>query len=73
MELQLNEETYLLALQCTIRKLTLFLKHKPSDIRTNVFTIHLGPLWEANIDAQFILNPCIATTYCTFYLTKVDK
>jgi hypothetical protein len=54
LELQLNEETYLLALQCTRRKSTLFLKHKPNHIQTMFFSIHVGPLWEANIDAQFI-------------------
>jgi hypothetical protein len=73
LELQLNEETYLLALQCTIQKLTLFLKHKPNDIQTNVFSIHARLLRETNINAQFILNPYITITYCTFYLTKVDK
>jgi hypothetical protein len=54
LELQLNEETYLLALQCTRRKLTLFLKHKPNDIQTFFFNIHVGPSWEVNINAQFI-------------------
>jgi hypothetical protein len=48
-------------------------KHKTSDIQTNVFSIHVGPLWEANIDTQFILNPYVATTYYTFYLTNVEK
>ncbi len=39
---------------------------------TNVFSIYGGPLWEANIDAQFILNPYVVA-YCTSYLTKVDN
>jgi hypothetical protein len=34
-----------------ITKLALFFKQKPNDIPTNVFSIHIGPLWEANIDA----------------------
>jgi len=43
-KLQINEITYLLALQCTLCKLTLFLKHKPNDICTNVVDIHPRPL-----------------------------
>jgi hypothetical protein len=49
--LQLDEKTYLFALQSTIWKLPLVLKCKPNDIRTNVFNIHVGPLWEANTNA----------------------
>ncbi len=69
-DLYLNEQTYLLALQCIIQKPTLFLKHKPNDRQTNVFSIHAGPLWEINIDQQFILNPYAILVYFIFYLTK---
>jgi hypothetical protein len=51
----------------------LFLKHKWNDIRTNAFSIHVGPLWEINIDAQFIVDPYTLVVYYIFYLTKVDK
>jgi biotin synthase-related radical SAM superfamily protein len=30
-------------------------------------------MWEENIDVQYVLNPCFAAVYCTFYLTKVNK
>jgi len=71
--LHLNEKTYLFVSQCTIWKPTLFLKHKPNDIQTNVFNIHVRPLWEANTHAQFILDPYVVVVYYTFYLTKIDK
>jgi hypothetical protein len=48
-------------------------KHKPNDIQTNAFNIHVGPLWEANTYVQFILDPFVVATYDTFYLTQVDK
>ncbi len=32
----------------------------------------IGTLWEANIDAQFILDSCVAIRYCP-YLTKTNK
>ncbi len=54
LDLHLNEQTYILALQCMIQKPTLFLKHKPNDIQTNAFNIHAKPLWKTNTYAQFI-------------------
>jgi hypothetical protein len=41
--------------------------------KKNAFNIHVGPLWEANTHAQFILNPYVVGAYYTFYLTKIDK
>jgi hypothetical protein len=35
----------------------LFLKCNPNDIQEIVFNIHVGPFWEANIDAHFISDP----------------
>ncbi len=42
-------------------------------IRTNVYAIKVVALWEANNDIQFIFDPYTATSYCTSYLTKIDK
>jgi hypothetical protein len=44
-----------------------------NDIETNAFNIHVGPLWEANTNPQFILNPYAIVFYCISYLTKIDK
>ncbi len=30
-------------------------------------------MWFTNAIIQFILNPCATTTYCTSYMTKIDK
>jgi hypothetical protein len=30
-------------------------------------------MWETTIDAQYALDPYFVTTYCTSYLTKVNK
>ena len=30
-------------------------------------------MWFANTDIQFILDPYATATYCTSYMTKVDK
>jgi len=72
-KLQIDENTYLSALQCTLHKPTLLFQHKPNDIHTNIFNIYVGTLWEANTDAQFILDPYADVVYCTFHLTKINK
>ncbi len=71
--LQMNEDIYFLALQCTLWKPILFLKCKPCDICTNFINKHVGLLWEANTNAQYILNPYATTIYYTSSLTKVNK
>ncbi len=63
----------MLALQCTLWKPTLFFQHKPCDVCINVFSICVGPLWETNTNAQFVLNSYVIATYCISYLIKVDK
>ena len=30
-------------------------------------------MWNANTDVKYILNAYVATSYCTSYMTKVDK
>jgi hypothetical protein len=72
-ELQIDEFIFLFALHCTLRTSTFKKKHKPWDIHTNVFNIQVRSLWEANANAQFILDPYVVAIYCTSYLTKVDK
>ncbi len=38
-----------------------------------VYNIHDVHLWFANINIWFILDPYAVTTYCTSYMTKIDK
>jgi hypothetical protein len=63
----------LLALQCTLWKPTLFFKHKWPDVCINVFSICAGPLWETNIDVEFVLNSYVVAIYCIFYLIKINR
>ncbi len=43
------------------------------NIKTNAFNIHDAHLWFANTNIQFILDPYVTTTYCTSYMTKINK
>jgi hypothetical protein len=73
--LDLNEDIYIyiMALRSTLKKPVVFLKKNVIDIWINVFGRLVGPLWQTNTDAQFVLHPYVAASYCTSYLIKVDK
>jgi hypothetical protein len=71
--LDLNEDTYIMDLCSTLKRPMVIFKWNVIDIRTNVFGRFVGPLWQANTDAQFILDTYAIASYCTSYLTKVDK
>jgi hypothetical protein len=58
-------------LKSRIQKPTILLKQNPKDICTNAYGRFVGKLWEANIDAQFMLHPYATTNYYTSYLTKI--
>ncbi len=51
----------------------MFLQRLSKNIQTNPFNIHAKNLWQANTNVQFILDPYVATSYFTSYLTKIDK
>jgi hypothetical protein len=71
--LQMDKQTYIFTLRSRLQKPTIFLKWNPNDIRTNAYKRFVVKLWQANINAQLILDPYVATSYCTSYLTKVNK
>jgi len=73
MEIELTEDEYIQLIQCTIKQPTIFLERKPSHIWNNIFAKEMPNLWDANIDAQYVLNSYAATSYCTSYMTKLDK
>jgi hypothetical protein len=71
--LSIDKNTYINALQVSFDKLIMFLQFFCKDIQTNPFGIHVGNLWQANINVQFIFDPYATASYCTSYLTKIDK
>jgi hypothetical protein len=70
-KLQMNEITYILRLQCTWCKPTLFFKTQTKC--TNIFSRHWKVSMGSNTYAQCILDIYVDVTYCTSYLTQVDK
>ena len=71
--LSIDKQTCIDSLRIKFKKPTIFLKRACRNVCTNPFGIHAGNIWQANTHLQFILDPYAAASYCTFYLTKIDK
>jgi hypothetical protein len=56
-----------------LTKPILFLKRQVKDIKTNAYAIKVVALWEVNPNIQFILDQYVVASFCTSYLTKIDK
>ena len=72
-EIGVTEDEYIQLLQCTVKQPKFFLKWKPSHIWNNIFAKDMPVIWSANTDAQFVLNAYAAASYCSSYMTKIDK
>jgi hypothetical protein len=72
-EMDLGEDQYIQLIQCKLKQPTIFLKRKPTHIWNNSFANDMPNLWNANTNAQYVLNAYAAASYCSSYMTKVDK
>lgn len=57
--LDLDKEEYFLAVRSSIKRATVFLKRKTSEVFVNNYNKQLLIAWRANIDIQFILDTCL--------------
>ncbi len=71
--LNLDMSTYIDLLCNKLTKPTLFLQKEMKDIRTNAYVIKVAPLWEANTNTQFILDPIHYNKLLHIIFTKIDK
>ncbi len=71
--LSIDKKTYINVLRVNFNIPICFLQKLCKDIQTNPFGIHIGNLWQVNINVQFILDLMLIASYCTSYLTKIDK
>jgi hypothetical protein len=69
----LNLEDYLLAIQTSLKKPTIFLRRQVCDIRINAYNAKLLELTEANMDIQFVLDPYAAASYVVSYMMKGQR
>jgi hypothetical protein len=69
-KMNLTYKQYEMALRCSIRRPTVFLKRSISSCFTNAYLKCLAEVWQANMDVQFILDPFGAARYVCSYITK---
>ena len=50
-----------------------FLERQPKDIRLNLYNETVLQAWKANIDIQFILDPCACAMYIVSYISKSQR
>ena len=72
-ELALTKDEYILILWSSLKRPTLLLKRDPSYIWINPFAKGIPQLWLANIDAQFIVDLYVVSSYCSSYMEKFDR
>jgi hypothetical protein len=72
-QFNLNFPIYIDYLCNILIKPTFVFKRHMKDIKTNVHAIKTTKLWETNTNIQSILDSYVVASYCTSYLTKIDK
>ena len=72
-ELNITYEAYLLALRCTIKSPTIFLRRNLNEIRINNYNLLCLKAWWANMDIQYITNSYSCAVYISSYITKGQR
>ena len=73
MDFQLTRDNYILLIRSLLDRSKLIQKRDPSDIWINPFAKSIPKIWQANTDAQFVLDAYVAATYVSSYITKFDR
>ncbi|XP_070567274.1 uncharacterized protein [Ptychodera flava] len=72
-KLQLDETTYINAVQSSLTSDKIFLKRSPNEIRINNYNEILLKAWRANMDIQFIIDPYACAMYIASYISKAQR
>ena len=67
---QLDYDTYILAIRSSLKTATTFIRRSPSEIRVNNYNPACLQAWRANQDIQFILDVYACASYITSYVAK---
>ena len=73
LKLSPTEEEYIAALRSCIRRPTIFHKRKMDELRINAHNEMILHLWKANMDLQYILDPCAFVVYVVSYIGKAQR
>ena len=69
-DIELSEDDYIKAVQTSVKTEKVFLKREPIEMRINPYMKELLPVWKANHDIQFILDPYACAMYIVSYINK---
>lgn len=69
----MDDERYNAAIQCAVRRPTVWLRRTLKDVWVNSYNPDLLKLWRANMDLQFCLDPWAAGIYIASYMLKSMK
>lgn len=68
LNLNVSEETYLLAIRSNLNSPTIFLKRQPNELRVNNYNASCLSAWRANMDIQFVLDIYACAMYIVSYI-----
>jgi len=71
--LELDYDSYKLAIRSSLKTATTLIKRLPSEVRVNNYNIHTLQAWRANHDIQFILDIYACASYITSYIAKGER
>ena len=72
-KLDLDMDTYILAVRSSITQPKVFLQRQPNETRINPYNATLLTSWAANMDIQFILDPYACAAYIVSYVSKGQR
>ena len=73
LDLNVTEESYLLAVRSSLNAPTVFLKRNPNELHTNNYNPACLNAWRANMDIQYVLNVYACAVYIVNYISKAQK
>ena len=73
LDLNVTEESYLLAIRSSLNAPTVFLKRNPNELRINNYNPPCLSAWRANMDIQYVLDVYACAVYIVNYISKAQK
>ena len=70
---EVTEDQYVKCIRNNLKRPQVYLKRRPSEIRTNAYNKLILELHRANMDIQFILDPYACVHYILNYINKSDR
>ena len=71
--LNISENSYVLAVRSSVNAPTVFLKRNPNELRINNYNSACLSAWRANMDIQFVLDVYACAVFMVNYISKPQK